>query len=432
MARAVLRIAAARALLSQHHSAQNMPKNGRKYAKFEGELGWRTQGSRRTQLRGKAAPQTPTGKQAQGGGAAFRGGKGGGGAAFVIPGAKREPTWKCGKCRFAGNWRCWTACWQCGGAAAERHVMQVMAEVVGAQSNGGGAPTGAAAGGSRTGGAQARGGDPAGVQDRDAARRELQEGQRALDAAKRWGFSDAAVAAMQAELDAKRARFQAAKPRAALLKLAERKASELAEKLAGHKRKEDALREAVADALDRLNQHQVAEASLVEKLAAAKAEVDQQRLRALVEGEGCAGEALDPLASLPAAWRAVLARREDQKAELLEEYRNFVAEQQAEADAEDPSEDGGSSDGMSEGRPDGGGPSPDLLDLYKQALADAGIVATPQAWEAVRQVIADDRRAPVRTMAEAAAAAATPEVAGPGAGKRAKLGTKDGDGDAVM
>ena len=87
---------------------------------------------------------------------------------------------------------------------------------------------------------------------------------------------------------------------------------------------------------------------------------------------------------------------------------------------------------MSEGRPDGGGPSPDLLDLLNQALADAGLVATPQAWEAVRQVIADDRRAPVRTMAEAAAAAAMPEVAGTGVGKRAKLGTKDGDGDAAM
>ena len=310
--------------------------------------------------------------------------------------------------------------------------MQVMAEAVGAASNGGGAPSGQAAGGRGAGGAQAPKGDPTGEQDRDAARRELQEGQRALDAAKRWGFSDAAVAAMQAVLDEKRARFRAAKPRAALLKRAERKAAELAEKLAGHRKKEDALREAVASALDRLSQHQEAEAALVEKLASAKAEADQQRLRALAEGEECGGEALDPLESLPAAWRAMLARRQELGAELLEEHRAFVAEQKAEAGGEDQSEDGGNSDSSPDGQPGGSGPRPDLLDEVRQALAATGTVATPQAWEAVREAIACGRQTLVRNAAGTATAAAGGVLGGPGSGKRAKLGAQDSDGDAVM
>ena len=407
-----------------------MPKNGRKYAKFEGELGWKTQGSRRSAARDKSEQRAPVGKQAQGQGSALRG-KGGGGAAFVIPGAKREPHWKCSGCRFAENWRCRTACWQRGASAPEKHVKQVMAEVVGGAGGSGGPAKRQAAGGGGTASGQAAAGDPAAELDRDAARRELQEGQRALDAAKRWGFSEGAIAAMQAELDSKRARFQAAKPRAALVKLAERRAAELADKLAGHRKKEEALRTAVAEAAARLSAHQEAEAALTEKLAAARADLDQQRIFALAEGEGEDDEASDPMDSLPAAWKSILAKRQELGAELRQEYRAFVAERKAEALADEAAAPAGCLEKAPTGESGAQRAEGDLVALVR-ALAAAGSAPSPQDWETICRTVSGGMLGAARAAADAGAAAASAGADGPSSGKRAKMADKDGDGDTVM
>ena len=188
---------------------------------------------------------------------------------LFVPNVKRGPHWKCSGCSYTENWRCRTSCWICKQKASEAHVMAVMVEAVGKSLTTGGA---AATHASDTANTTAS--------DEDL-RKDVEDTQRAVDAARKAKFSDDIIAVLQAELDGKRAALQAGKPLVAQLKTAERRHAEAVAKLAAHKEKTSVLQKSIDDAKNALAEHKDAANNLQTKVDKARDEVDELRQQSL-------------------------------------------------------------------------------------------------------------------------------------------------------
>jgi hypothetical protein len=255
----------------------------RKWNHYDGATGWSTVGTKRT---ASAAKSATTSDHAR---------------AFVIPNVKRDPAWKCPACSFGENWRGRTQCVRCGKQAAAAHIAEVMLESTGRQALVAGAPAcSATLAGS--------------IPDLAAA---LKAKQAVLDAAKKAGSGEAAIALLSADLEATRAEFQAAKPVTTQLKQAEARHTAAVKELYSHREKVAAHKKIVEEAVAATAALEALEPTVQARIKEAMDTVDELR-RQVAQGAAEDGVTRDedPFAGMPKAWRLFLEARPD-KSELL-------------------------------------------------------------------------------------------------------------------
>lgn len=162
---------------------------------------------------------------------------------------------------------------------------------------------------------------------------------------------------MQANLEKQRAAYHASKPLDAQVKATERRLQDAKDKLFAHKAKAATLEDAAEKAKKALDEHMAATPKLEEKVAKAREEWETVRCKALEEGP-IADEHADPMASLPASWRAVIAQS-PQREDLVGQFKQARKEQidkekkeQEEADNTNTSEGKGTGKGKGSRRND--------------------------------------------------------------------------------
>jgi hypothetical protein len=206
-------------------------------------------------------------------------------------------------------------CFKCNTQAPGAHVAAVLLEAAAQQLPAAGTTANSAP-------------TPVGSQEQAAI---LRSKQAVLDAAKKAGSGDAVIALLQADLDGKKAEFQAAKPISTQLKQAEAKHTAAVKELYSHREKVAAQKKLVEEAIAASLALEALEASVLVNLDEAKEVVDELR-RHVAQGELDDGitKVDDPFAGMPKSWRLYLEARGD-KTELLAGFSAAADLQRAQA-----------------------------------------------------------------------------------------------------
>ena len=141
-----------------------------------------------------------------------------------------------------------------------------------------------------------------------------------MDAARRAGVAESALAIMQDELVVLRAEAQQAKPIAAQLKGAERRHADAMAKYAAHRARAEEQAAHLEKLRNEIAEHKDAEAKVQERVDVAHAELEVLRRQVLLGSSAGAPDARgDPLAAMPASWRAVI-EASSEKDTLIAEF----------------------------------------------------------------------------------------------------------------